>query len=222
MKIIKNDLLLENKIREFNIDSMFYNDYRKHMQLLYFTKKEVIYNQGDNLNGIYILISGEIKVSFSLSNGKENILQKLKAPRIFGEIELLLDKLAPSSVEAIEDAYCIYLSLKECKELLLNDVVFLRDIAYNLSDAIYKSNSKSSINQGLSPKNRLVAYIFDIEKNQEFICDIKEVAEFTGISERHLFRILNELIQKKYIIKEKGYYKIINESALKETIEDLY
>lgn len=222
LKIIKDNSLLHKKIEEIDISSIFQKDLEKYMELLFFEKDEIIYNQGDELKGIYILLSGEIKVYFSLSNGKENILRKLRAPRIFGEIEFMVKEPAPSTVQVLEDSYCIYLPLKKCRELLLNDLVFLRNIAYNLSEAIYRSNVKASINQGLSPKNRVIAYILNNEKDEKFICNMKEMAEFTGISERHIFRILNELIQNGYIIKEKNYYRIAEREELEELTEDFY
>lgn len=222
MKIINNDILLNKKMKEVDISSIFQNDFKKHLQLLFFEKDEIIYGQGDILNGVYILASGEIKVFYSLNNGKENILRKLKAPRIFGEIEFMVQEPAASSVQVTEDSYCLYLPLKTCRETLLNDLYFLRNIAYNLSEAIYKSNTKASINQGLSPKNRVAAYILNREENQKFICNMKEMSEFTGISERHIFRILNDFVKDEFILKEKYYYKIINKESLKEITEDFY
>lgn len=222
MKIIKNNILLENKIKKIKGDLIFQWDFRKYAELLQFEKDEIIYNQGDNVKGIYILCEGEIKVFYSLNNGKENILRKIKSPRVFGEIEFMVNAPAASSVQATENSICIYLPLKHCREYLLNDIFFLRNIAYNLSEAIYKSNTKASINQGLSPKNRVAAYILNIEKNGIFNYNTKEISEFTGISERHIFRILNEFIQNEIIKKEKYYYKIINLKKLKEITEDFY
>lgn len=222
MKIIKDNILLENKIKEINADSMFQCDFRKYVQLLFFEKNEIIYNQEDKVKGIYILASGEIKVFYSLNNGKENILRKLKAPRIFGEIEFMVNAPAASSVQATEDSYCLYLPLKNCRNILLNDLFFLRNIAYNLSEAVYKSNTKVSINQGLSPKNRVAAYILSIEEEDRFFCNIKEISEFTGISERHIFRILNDFIQDNLIIKEKSFYKILDKENLEKITEDFY
>lgn len=129
---------------------------------------------------------------------------------------------AASSVQAVEDSYCLYIPFDKCRNLLLNDLFFLRSIVYNLSEAVYKSNAKASINQGLSPKNRVIAYIFNTEKNDKFSSNIKDMSEFTGISERHLFRILNELVQNEYIFKEKSHYKIIDREGLEEIAEDFY
>lgn len=223
MKIITNDILLKEKMKEVKITSIFKNDFKKYLQLLSFEKDEIIYRQGDELKGVYILASGEIKVFYSLNNGKENILRKIKAPRIFGEIEFMVQESAASSVQATENSYCLYLPfVNNCREALSNDLFFLRNIAYNLSEAVYKSNTKASINQGHSPKNRVAAYILNWEEDDNFVCNMKEISEFTGISERHIFRILNDFIQDGYISKEKYYYKIINKESLQEITEDFY
>lgn len=222
MEHIKDELIFNENLNSINLSAIFKNDLKKYMQLLFFHKDEVIYSQGNQVNGIYILASGEIKVYFSLTNGKENILRKLKAPRIFGEIEFMVNKPAASSVQVTKDSFCFYLPLKECRNILLKDVFFLKNIAYNLSEAVYKSNIKASINQGLAPKNRVAAYILNNKTEDKFTCDIKDIAEFTGISERHIFRILNEFIQKKFLLKEKYYYLILDKNSLKNLTEDFY
>lgn len=222
MKLIKNDILLEKIIQKVSADSIFQCNFRKYIQLLFFEKNEIIYNQGDNVEGIYILAEGEIKVFYSLNNGKENILRKIKSPRIFGEIEFMVNAPAASSVQTTKDSYCLYLPLKYCRIILLNDLFFLKNIAYNLSEAVYKSNTKASINQGLSPKNRIAAYILSIEKNGIFTCNTKEISEFTGISERHIFRILNDFIQNNLILKEKCYYRFTDKENFEKLIEDFY
>lgn len=222
MKVIRDNELLKKLMKNIEAKKIFQNDLSKFIEILYFEKDELIYSQGDELKGIYVLASGEIKVYFSLKNGKENILRKLRAPRIFGELEFMVNELAASSVQALKDSYCLYFPNSTCKDILLNDIFFLRKISYNLSEAIYKSNSKSSINQGVSPRNRVIAYIFINEEDNKFFCNMKEMSEYTGISERHLFRIMNEMVQKNYIIKEKNQYSIINREKMKDVIEDFY
>lgn len=222
MKVVKDNELLKKLMKHIEAKKIFQNDLSRFIEVLYFEKDELIYSQGDKLRGIYVLAYGEIKVYFSLKNGKENILRKLKAPRIFGELEFMVNELAASSVQALKDSYCLYFPNSTCKDILLNDIFFLRKISYNLSEAIYKSNSKSSINQGVSPRNRVIAYIFINEKDNKFFCNMKEMSEYTGISERHLFRIMNEMVQKNYIIKEKNQYSIINRDKMREVIEDFY
>lgn len=222
MKVVKDNELLKKLMKHIEAKKIFQNDLSRFIEVLYFEKDELIYSQGDELRGIYVLAYGEIKVYFSLKNGKENILRKLRAPRIFGELEFMVNELAASSVQALKDSYCLYFPNSTCKDILLNDIFFLRKISYNLSEAIYKSNSKSSINQGVSPRNRVIAYIFINEKDNKFFCNMKEMSEYTGISERHLFRIMNEMVQKNYIIKEKNQYSIINRDKMREVIEDFY
>lgn len=44
-------------MEEVKISSIFQNDFKKYIQLLFFDKEEIIYNQGDEVKGIYILVS---------------------------------------------------------------------------------------------------------------------------------------------------------------------
>lgn len=222
MKIVQNKVLMERYVEKIRKSNLISPSFFSEMKLAVYKKNEFIYHQEEVLNNIYILVDGSIRVSYATSNGKETTFRILKQPRIVGEIELILDSPALSSVEALDTTYCFLLSLSRSRNTLLNDVVFLKHVSYNLADALTVSNNLSSINQNFSPKSRVVSYILSTRKETSFQFDYKVVASIIGTSERHVFRIISGLIQDGIIEKQKHGFRIIALDSLADLAGDSY
>lgn len=222
MKMIQNRELMEKYFEKIGKSNLISPSFFKEMKLVMYKKNEFIYQQEDILDNIYIFVEGKIRVSYATSNGKETTFRTLQQPRIVGEMELILDNPALSSVEVLDTTYCLLLSLAHSRDTLLNDVVFLRHVSYNLADALTVSNNLSSINQNFSPKSRVVSYILSTKKGNSFQFDYKAVASLIGTSERHVFRIMSGLIQEGVIEKQKNGFLILELDSLTGLAGDSY
>lgn len=222
MKILQNPELLDSYIKRNKINNMIHPSLNQYMQLAQFEKKEYLYHQDENLDSLYLFVKGKIKVSYSMSNGKENVLRLLKEPRIVGEIELILDIPAATTLLAMETTHCIIIPLGRCRSLLLKDAVFLKAVSYNMAEALFIMDNNASINQSFSPKNRVVSYILSTEHNLHFQIDLKNLPNIIGISDRHLFRIISELLEDDMIRKDSDGYSISNLPELELIAGDLY
>lgn len=214
MKMLHDDQLLQQYIEKADGYSLLDSSLKQYMTLALFDQDEYIYQQEDELEHLYIFVQGTIKVSYVSENGKETIFRILKQPRFMGEIELLLDSPATCTIQALDPVYCILLPLRNCRDVLLADPVFLRYISRNLAEALYISNNSTSINQNYTPKNRLISYILSIERNSHFYIDLNIATNILGISERHVFRLLSDLIQNELIEKGAGGYRILQKEEL--------
>lgn len=222
MKILHNPDLLKNFIQKNKINSLIDPKLNQYMQLILFDKNDYIYQQEESLKHLYFFIQGKIKVFYSLSNGKENILRFLDKPRIAGEIEFILNRPAATTLQAMEPTYCIILPLKCCGSLLLEDPLFLRTISYNMAEALFTANNNASVNQSFSPKSRIASYILSVAKDGFFRIDLKNLPNIIGISDRHLFRIISEFTQNNVIQKEDHGYSIVDHDELESIAGDLY
>lgn len=222
MKTLHNPNLLNTYIKKNKINSLIDSRLNQYMQLILFDKNDYLYHQDEKLEHLYFFVKGKIKVCYSLSNGKENILRFLEKPRIAGEIEFILDRPAATTLQAMEPTYCITLPLKHCGHLLLKDPLFLRTISYNMAEALFAVNNNASVNQSFSPKSRIASYILSVENDSHFGIDLKNLPNVIGISDRHLFRIISELVQSNVIQKEKHGYSILDYDEMEAIAGDLY
>lgn len=214
MVFSQNTELLNHYVEEINKHYLLDTSFSQYMRLSIFEESEYIYQQEDFLEHLYIFVHGSVKVSHFSENGKETIFRILKQPRIMGEIEFLLNSPATCTTQALDPVHCILLPLHICGKSLLQDSIFLKYISINLAEALSVANTITSINQCYSPKARLISYILSIEKNGCFYFDFAIVSKILGISERHLFRIMSNLIQDSFLMKTKSGYKILNRDEL--------
>jgi len=222
LKFIEDGKQKSRYMEKYQIHKMFQSNLIEHMQLAVFQEKEYVYHQGDLLQGLYVFLTGEWKVYYSLENGKDAVFRLLNQPRIVGEIEFMLNSPATTTIQSTKLSYAFYLSYQQCRSLLKADAVFLLNISYNMAEALYITNNNASINQYYSPKSRIASFILSIEKDGHFSFNYKLLPGLTGMSDRHMFRILNELIQDGFIKKDGDFYTILDHDALEDISCEAY
>ena len=144
------------------LDRVFPPPYLNQLQKVTFQKNDYICTQGQAITELTYILSGKVKIVRSLFNGKEHILETLNQPQILGDVELMTNQPAGSSVIALEDVQAVQLPLNN-KEELLKDPVFLYQIGRNLATALHKQGITASTNASYSVKERLATHILNSE-----------------------------------------------------------
>lgn len=85
------------------LDQVFPPPYLDQLQKVTFQKNDYICTQGKAITELTYILSGKVKIVRSLFNGKEHILEMLNQPQIFGDVELMTNQPAGSSVIALEE-----------------------------------------------------------------------------------------------------------------------
>lgn len=152
----------------------------------------------------------------SLFNGKEHILEMLNQPQIFGDVELMTNQPAGSSVIALEEVQAVQLPLNN-KEELLKDSVFLYQIGHNLAMALHKQGITASTNASYSVKERLATHMLSIEEEGVFQLSPSILAASFGTSYRHVQRVIKQFIDQGIIEKEAfKTYRILQRQTLEK------
>ncbi|WP_341876690.1 transcriptional regulator YeiL [Defluviitalea saccharophila] len=230
MKAI-NDVYKRNRyIEKYKINQLFSEDMSPFMELFLFKSGEFICKENEEISYVFFFVEGKAKVYITLSNGKSLLLCFYQNFTILGDVELVEKKNASTNVQAIEDVYCIGISLERARGYLLNDPKFLRTICNSLGGKLVRCSNNSSINLLYPLKNRLASYILvagkpiDQKENRgiEFYGNLTEIAELLGTSYRHLLRTLNELTEMRVLKKKNSSYEVIDLEQLRKLAGDLY
>ena len=212
---VKNKGLLNKYINNTGISKLFSQDMSNLLELFSLNKGDFLINEGECSDYLYFLVSGKLKVFSHSTSGKIMSLTLFNSFEIIGETCSLWNKPPTASVQAASKAYCIGISMKY-RDLLLNDIIFLRYICQNLGERLSYMNNTTCINLYESLESRLASFILKTEKDGVFSYNLTECAELLCTSYRHLLRIINLFCSTNKLIKNGKSYRIIDRDYLEK------
>ncbi|WP_300855249.1 cyclic nucleotide-binding domain-containing protein [uncultured Clostridium sp.] len=210
---VKNKGLLNKYINNTGISKLFSQDMSTLLELFSLNKGDFLINEGECSDYLYFLVSGKLKVFSHSTSGKIMSLNLFNSFEIIGETGSLWNNPPTASVQASSKAYCIGISMKH-RDILLNDVIFLRYICKNLGERLSYMNNTTCINLYEPLENRLASFILKTEENGVFSYNLTECAELLCASYRHLLRVINLFCSTNKLIKEGKSYKILDRDYL--------
>ena len=213
MAKVKNKALLDEYINSTGITKLFSQNISKYLDLFSFKKGDFLINEGECSEHLFFLVSGAIKVFSYSTSGKVMYLSHFNSFEIIGEACSLWKKSPTASVQATSKVHCIGISMKY-RQLLLNDIIFLRYICENLSERLSYMNNTTCTNLYESLESRLASFILRTEKNGVFSYNLTECAELLCASYRHLLRVVNLFCNTNILSKDGKSYTILDRDYL--------
>lgn len=213
MIIVKNKDLLDKYISTTGISRLFSQDISNLLELFSLEKGDFLINEGECSDYLFFLVNGKLKVFSHSTSGKIMSLSLFNSFQIIGETCSLWNKPPTASVQATCKTYCIGISM-QYRDLLLNDIVFLRYICQNLGDKLSYMNNNTCINLYESLESRLASFILKSENNGIFSYNLTECAELLCASYRHLLRVVNLFCNTNILSKDGKSYTILDRDYL--------
>lgn len=213
MIIVKNKDLLDKYISTTGISRLFSQDISNLLELFSLEKGDFLINEGECSDYLFFLVNGKLKVFSHSTSGKIMSLSLFNSFQIIGETCSLWNKPPTASVQATCKTYCIGISM-QYRDLLLNDIVFLRYICQNLGDKLSYMNNNTCINLYESLESRLASFILKSENNGIFSYNLTECAELLCASYRHLLRVINLFCNTNILSKDGKSYTILDRDYL--------
>jgi len=194
-------------------------------------KKEILFSEGEEAKGFYVLLVGKGKL-FKLSpEGKEQILHVVSAPDAFAEAALFLGGTYPAFAEALTEGQLLFISGKEFNQLIEQNPKLSINMIVSLSHYLKKF---TSLIEELSLKevsSRVARYLLDLSLSAkregkdptEVELDLSktQLASKLGTVGETLSRTLGKLKAKRIIDVKKQKVKILDLKSLEELANDL-
>ena len=184
-----------------------------------FEPDEVIMEEGTRPEYLLYLVSGRAKLYLSHDNGRITLINFLSAPCFIGEMELLDEDRLASGVKAITVCECYAIRLDECRDKLLEDTKFLRYTCRFLSRKAIGNTTNYSLNQSYPLKNRLASFMLETSIGGYYREPHGEVAEYLGVTYRHLLYVIAEFAKEGLIEKTPSGYKLLNVDKIRSMIK---
>lgn len=127
-----------------------------------------------------------------------------------GEMELLGTRKRCNGVAAITSCACYAVRYSQCKEMLLNDVTFLRALCRFLGERSVANTNRYSHNQSGKLEHRLAAFILLTAYKGVYRERHTEAAAFLGVTYRHFLYVLAKFVKAGYLEKCPEGYRIMD------------
>jgi CRP/FNR family transcriptional regulator, dissimilatory nitrate respiration regulator len=194
-------------------------------------KKGILFSDGEEARGFYVVLSGKVKIYKVSPEGKEQILHVVTAPDAFAEAALFLEGRYPAYAEALSDCQLVFFPKRDFIQLIEKNPQLSINMIVTLSQYLKKF---ASLVEELSLKevsSRIAKYLLDLSLRQakegksaeEVELDLTktQLALKLGTISETLSRTLAKMKGKGTIDVKKNRILILRREALEELASGL-
>ncbi|PKM85941.1 MAG: Crp/Fnr family transcriptional regulator [Firmicutes bacterium HGW-Firmicutes-12] len=193
-----------------------------------YPKKSIPFVEGQGSDGIYIILSGLIKVMKLHDDGREKTLAILGPGEILGEMTLTEETLRSATAEALELTTVLAISREDFLGLLAEMPELSYRIINLLSTRLRQTNQQIEELIFLNARSRVINNLLNLvhkqgmHKNGSFYLPIKlthsELAKLIGVSRETVTKVFAELQDNNLIYLDGKEIHITNLEALQKEI----
>jgi len=194
-------------------------------------KKEILFSDGEEARGFYVILSGKIKLYKVSAEGKEQILHIVSAPDAFAEAALFLEGSYPAFAEALTDCQLLFFPKRDFIRLIEKNPQLSINMIVTLSHYLKRF---ASLIEELSLKevsSRVAKYLIDLQmkstkegkspKEVELDLSKTQLALKLGTISETLSRTLAKMRAKGIIDVKRNKILILNRETLEELASGL-
>ncbi len=194
-------------------------------------KKEILFSEGEEARGFYVILSGKIKLYKVSPDGKEQILHVVSAPDGFAEAALFLEGSYPAFAEALSETQLLFFPKRDFVQLIERNPQLSINMIVSLSQFLKRF---ASLIEELSLKevsSRIAKYLIDLsmksskegkgQKEVELDLSKTQLASKLGTISETLSRTLAKMKAKGIIDVKKNKILILNRELLEELASGL-
>lgn len=185
-----------------------------------YSRGKVIFTEGEEATGLYVLHAGRVKIYKLSSEGKEQILHIFGPGEPFGEVAVFAGGQFPAYAETLEVSETLFFPRKKIVELLTKDPSMAMNMLAMLSKRLkYFTQLVENLSLKEVPQ-RLAAYLLVLatmkDKRDTVELDIAkgQLASLLGTIPETLSRILNKMTIQGYIEVEGRQIKLLDRQSL--------
>ena len=186
--------------------------------LMDFDRNEKIVDQMLELRYLFIILEGKARIIQQEPNGKSIILQFLEVGDLIGELTLVKAEEAPKDVIAIGAVRCLAIPFNVVETTLMKRVEFPTFIAQYIGKKLLLRMEHFSHAQTFELKYRLASLLLEVAVNDQYTENNTQIADYLGVSYRHLTYTFKFLRENGYIERNKMGY-LIHPAKLRRLIK---
>ncbi|MDN4603442.1 cyclic nucleotide-binding domain-containing protein [Paenibacillus sp. F6_3S_P_1C] len=224
MEEYQNEHQLLHYLKQYQLESVFYEPMRTHMTLCHFEKCELICREGETSEYLYVLVEGKIKI-FTTSPQDKTLVLCFKTPlEVVGDVEYVRESDIVNTVQAVSPVVMLRIHYQWLAELASDYAPLLKFLLKIISHKFYIDSNFSNFNLMYPVEVRLASYLLSISTEEAGTVvheeldafNLTDIANLIGTSYRHLNRVIQKLCADGLIIRDQGFIMVKDRAGLAE------
>lgn len=224
MRQVMDRKFIHSFLEQHELHHTFPKALQERTRLYHFEKGETICTEGEQLNQMYLLVKGKLKIYTVSTEGRSRLLRFKNPLDIVGDVEYLKKNLVFNTVEAVTEGALLGISYEDITRIAYDHPPFLQFLLEEVTHKFYTESNASTLNHLNSVETRLASYFLSTattEKSTLFYqemktTNLKDIADLIGTSYRHLNRVIKQMCEEGIIEKKSKRIYIKNHDLLRE------
>lgn len=186
-------------------------------------KGEVIFEEGESLNGVFCIKDGICKLTKLSANGKDQVVKLVEKGQILGQRSLISDERTNLRAIALNDMELCFIPKAEIINDLQKNNNFTMDILKNMADDLREADDIIVNMAQKSVRQRLAEALLHINENfgtnpdgtLSVLLSREDFASIVGTATESAIRVLSQFKKEKLISTIGKYIKIEDVDGLK-------
>jgi CRP/FNR family transcriptional regulator len=195
-------------------------------RLCHFEKGEIVFRDGQDCPGVYVVGSGLVRVFKTGATGKEHVLHMIGPGNTFAEVAAIGGLRCPASAEAVVATTCVLLPLAPfrnlletdhdlCREMMVGMAAWVRHLIDLIEDVVLRDAA-----------GRLARYLLNAEADASGVVELptlkRHVASHLNLTSETLSRTIRRLAEAGLIAEpDPGHVQLLDCARLRQVAEGM-
>src|SRR5512134_1767750 len=191
---------------------------------LHVPRGEILFNKGDPTTGFYLVIYGQVKLSFVTPSGQEKVVEIITPGSSFGEALMFMEKPYIVMAQTLADTMLLHVAKEAVFDELAREPAFARKMLAGLSRRLHGLIADVEAYSLQSGTQRVIGYLLrqddgEAEAPQAYKVTLPTskaiVASRLNLTPEHLSRILHDLTEAGLVRVEGREVTILDAARLR-------
>ena len=181
-----------------------------------YSRGQIIFQEGEEGNALFIVLSGKVKVSLNDEEGREYVLDTIERNGFFGELSLIDDLPRSANIYAMEACDLVVIRRNDFMKLLMENPSIAINILKVMAGRLRAADERIKWLAFLNVESRVLKYLLDVAERMGIRMKDHvvieqgptqiEIANACGCSRETVSRMMASLVKKGILgVRRKQY-----------------
>lgn len=187
-------------------------------------KGQVLFTQSDEAHSFYIVRKGCISLFLAMPDGRELVINEMRAGECFGELSLLTNQSRSAGAIAKETSSVLRMDRQTFMETIAAEPQLMRRLLETTAQRLSDSSDRESALAFLTSEGKIARALLILEAESDGSGMIpltqSELGTYVGLARQTVARILGEWRKSGLVATHRGRIEIRDREALLELSQD--